>query len=62
VGELDDLSDLVDDIRTSIDVLYDRIVIAKSDGHTYDELQVVTGLARGTLQNIVAGKMPRICP
>jgi hypothetical protein len=62
VGELDDLSGLVDEIRYNIDLLYQLIMDAKYGGHTYDQLQDATGLARGTLQNIVAGKAPRICP
>ncbi len=46
--------------RTNIEMLYQLICDAKDNGHTYDELEEVTGLARGTLQNIVRGCSPKI--
>jgi hypothetical protein len=39
--------------------LYDAIREAKENGYSYNELEAATGLARGTLQNIVVGKNPR---
>ncbi|MGO9930017.1 MAG: hypothetical protein ACLPLP_28950 [Mycobacterium sp.] len=41
-------------------MLYQLICDAKDNGHTYDELEEATGLARGTLQNIVRGRSPKI--
>jgi hypothetical protein len=56
----------LDDIRArtvecvdSIVELYDAIRLAKDTGYAYGELGVATGFARGTLQNIIAGKNPR---
>jgi hypothetical protein len=60
MDELGDLGDLLSEIRTNIEALYDLICDAKDSGHTYDELQKATGLARGTLQNIVKGRSPKL--
>lgn len=38
---------------------YDAIREAKNCGYSYSELDGSTGLSRGTIQNIVAGKNPR---
>lgn len=38
---------------------YDAIRHAKANGYSYNELDIYTGLPRGTLQNIAAGKNPR---
>ena len=55
-----DLSRMIAEICRSTDALYNTIRAVKADGHTFDELQAATGLARGTLQNIVAGRGPRL--
>jgi hypothetical protein len=36
VDELDDLSDLISEIQTNIETLYDLIADAKNSGHTYE--------------------------
>ncbi len=40
--------------------LYEVIRAAKSNGYSYNELEGVTGFPRGTMQNIVAGRNPRL--
>jgi hypothetical protein len=62
VAGLDDLSDQVEEIRAAVEMLYDMIRDQKDDGATYDELIEATGFARGTLQNIVDGRSPKIWP
>lgn len=39
--------------------LYEAIRNAKDTGYSYNELEIVTGFPRGTLQNIAAGRNPR---
>ncbi|ALY07441.1 hypothetical protein SEA_GUUELAD_129 [Mycobacterium phage GuuelaD] len=40
--------------------LYDAIREAKENGYSYNELEQATKFTRGTLQNIAAGKNPRL--
>ncbi|UJQ87125.1 hypothetical protein SEA_VETRIX_131 [Mycobacterium phage Vetrix] len=40
--------------------LYDAIRDAKENGYSYNELEQATKFTRGTLQNIAAGKNPRL--
>lgn len=42
--------------------LYEAIRQARRLGATYDQLVSCTGLARGTVQNVLAGKLPRFAP
>ncbi|QXO14366.1 hypothetical protein SEA_CHASER_139 [Mycobacterium phage Chaser] len=46
-------------VTAGIVALYDAIREAKESGYSYNELEIVTGFPRGTLQNIAAGKNPR---
>ena len=39
--------------------LYDAIREAKDNNYSYNELERATGMPRGTLQNIAAGRNPR---
>ena len=55
-----DLGPAVAEVRRSTDALYDLIRAVRAQGCTFDELQAATGLARGTLQSIVAGRRPRM--
>jgi hypothetical protein len=50
----------IGEVRRSTDALYTLIRAVKAQGCTFDDLQAATGLARGTLQSIVAGQRPRI--
>lgn len=60
--DLDGLDSQIDEISDAIHILYDQIRDAKDDGYTYSQLEVATGFARGTLQNIVDGLDPRVLP
>jgi hypothetical protein len=40
--------------------LYEVIRAAKANGYSYRELEGVTGFPRGTVQNIVDGRNPRL--
>jgi len=40
--------------------LYDSIRAAKDLGYSYSELEQATGFPRGTVQNIVSGRNPRL--
>jgi len=50
----------VDSVVTATRALYGLIRAAKELGYSYNELERATGFARGTLQNIVDGRNPRL--
>jgi len=50
----------VDSVVTATRGLYGLIRVAKELGYSYNELERATGFARGTLQNIVDGRNPRL--
>jgi len=45
---------------SSARTLYEVIRVAKANGYSYRELEGVTGFPRGTVQNIVDGRNPRL--
>ncbi|WP_167103369.1 hypothetical protein [Mycobacterium sp. DL592] len=55
-GITDRVSAVVADTRK----LYDLIRAAKELGYSYNELEQATGFPRGTVQNIVSGRNPRL--
>ena len=56
---LTDISEQARAVAITLIQLYDAIREAKANGYSYQELQTATGIARGTIQNIVAGGNPR---
>jgi hypothetical protein len=48
------------EVSAAVVALYESIREAKENGYAYSELGVATGFPRGTLQNIVSGKNPRL--
>jgi hypothetical protein len=40
--------------------LYNLIRAAKARGYSFNELEQATGFPRGTVQNVVAGRNPRL--
>lgn len=56
---LTDINQRVAAITCAILALYDAIREAKENNYSYNELGIVTGMPRGTIQNIAAGKNPR---
>jgi hypothetical protein len=47
------------EVTAAIVALYDALRSAKENGYSYNELEAATGIPRGTMQNIAAGKNPR---
>lgn len=56
---LDSISERITQITIDLIGLYDLIRYAKDHSYSYNELGIVTGFPRGTLQNIAAGQNPR---
>lgn len=58
--------DILRELRLDTDIkiyeFYQAIRQAKSNGYSYDEIETVTGLGRGTIQAIIANKNPRLTP
>ncbi|MBI3226171.1 MAG: hypothetical protein HYZ39_14050 [Mycolicibacterium cosmeticum] len=50
----------VDDALKATRTVYDLVRAAKKLGYSYPELERATGFARGTLQNIIDGRNPRL--
>lgn len=57
-----DLADLRLAADEAVATLYQEIRRAKRSGVPYSQLERVTGLPRGTLQNICAGRSPGFTP
>lgn len=56
---LDAITQETKKVTAALVALYDAIRTAKENDYSYNELEAATGLSRGTLQNIAAGKNPR---
>lgn len=54
------IADRVEAIVADTRKLYDLIRAAKELGYSYNELEQATGFPRGTVQNIVSGRNPRL--
>lgn len=57
---LDSIERLAVAARAAAQELYAAIRRAKSNGYSFNELEAATGLPRGTVQNVVSGRTPRL--
>jgi hypothetical protein len=52
----------IEEAQQALDMLYEAIREARTDGYSFTEIERASGLARGTLQKIIAGDNPPIRP
>lgn len=53
------INERINQIILDLISLYALIKYAKENGYSYNELEITTGMPRGTIQNIAAGQAPK---